>query len=96
MPTERISMRKLKEILRLRFEAGLSYRQITAAAQVSVGVAAKYVAQAEGAGLTWPLPENQDEAALAHLLGKASDPALIRRTPLYAAVRLDSASTGVW
>ena len=25
-----------------------------------------------------------------------TDPALIRRTPLYAAVRLDSASTGVW
>jgi transposase len=66
-------MRKLKEILRLRFEAGLSYRQIAAAAQVSVGVAAKYVAQAERAGLTWPLPENQDEAALARLLGQNPD-----------------------
>ena len=69
MPTERISMRKLKEILRLRFEAGLSYRQIAAAAKVSVGVAAKYVAHAEGAGLTGPVSESLDEAALARLLG---------------------------
>ena len=66
-------MRKLKEILRLRFEAGLSYRQIAAAAQVSVGVAAKYVAQAEQAGLTWPKTSNLDETALARLLGQAAD-----------------------
>jgi transposase len=66
-------MRKLKEILRLRFEAGLSYRQIAAATRVSVGVAAKYVAQAEHAGLTWPFPDNLDEAALARLLGQATD-----------------------
>ena len=73
-------MRKLKEILRLRFEAGLSYRQIAAAAKVSVGVAVKYVAQAERAGLTWPLPENQDETALARLLGQGPDvPARLNR-----------------
>jgi len=73
-------MRKLKEILRLRFEAGLSYRQIAAAAKVSVGVAAKYVAQAERAGLTWPLPDNPDEAALARLLGQTPDvPARLSR-----------------
>ncbi len=73
-------MRKLKEILRLRFEAGLSYRQIAAAAKVSVGVAVKYVAQAERAGLTWPLPENQDETALARLLGQGTDvPARLNR-----------------
>jgi len=48
--------------------------------KVSVGVTAKYVAQAERAGLTWPLPENRDEAALARLLGKANDvPARLSR-----------------
>ena len=73
-------MRKLKEILRLRFEAGLSYRQIAAAAKVSVGVAVKYVAQAKRAGLAWPLPENQDEVALARLLGQSTDvPARLSR-----------------
>lgn len=66
-------MRKLKEILRLRFEANLSYRQIAGSLHLSYGVVAKYVAEAERAGLTWPLPENQDEAALARLLGQAAD-----------------------
>ena len=98
VPTERISMRKLKEILRPRFEAGLSYRQIAAAVQVSVGVAAKYVAQAERAGLTWPLPENQDEAALAHRLGKARDvPARSQRygAPDTAAIHQELKKKGV-
>jgi len=73
-------MRKLKEILRLRFEAGLSYRQIAAAAKVSVGVAAKYVAHAEGAGLTGPVSESLDEAALARLLGLGAEvPGRVRR-----------------
>ena len=31
------------------------------------------MAQAERAGLTWPLPDNPDEAALARLLGQAAD-----------------------
>ena len=61
-------------------ETGEGYQQIAAAAQVSVGVAAKYVAQAKQAGVTWPLPENQDEAALARLLGQAADvPARLNR-----------------
>ena len=91
-------MRKLKEILRLRFEAKLSYRRIAAAAQVSVGVAAKYVAQAKQAGLTWPLPENQDETALARLLGQATDvPARLNRyaAPDGAAMHLELKKKGV-
>lgn len=73
-------MRKLKEILRLRFEAHLSYRQIAGSLRLSYGVVAKYVAAAERAGLTWPLPANQDETALAHLLGQNTDvPARLSR-----------------
>ena len=85
-------MRKLKEILRLRFEAGLSYRQIAAAAQVSVGVAAKYVARAEQAGLTGPMISNLDEAALARLLGEAADvPARLSRYALPDGVAIHQA-----
>jgi transcriptional regulator with XRE-family HTH domain len=35
-------MRKHKEILRLRFEANLSYRQIAGSLNLSYGVVAKY------------------------------------------------------
>ena len=80
MSAPRITLRKLKEIPRLRFEANLSYRQIAGSLRLSYGVVAKYVAEAERAGLTWPLPANQDEAALAHLLGQSPDvPARLNR-----------------
>ncbi len=36
MPRERISMRKIKELLRLKFECGLSTRKIAASLAISV------------------------------------------------------------
>jgi transposase len=68
MPTERISMRKIKEIIRLRFSAGLSYPQIAASLQISAGVAHKITKRAEAIGLSWPLPEDLDESALEKML----------------------------
>ena len=38
MPTERMSMRKLKEVIRLKLECGLKHRQIERAVGVSIGV----------------------------------------------------------
>jgi transposase len=68
MPAERISMRKIKDVLRLKFAAQLSHRQIAAALKVSVGVVNKYLAAAAKANLTWPLPDALDDAALGKLL----------------------------
>ncbi len=36
MPNKRINMRKIRDILRLRFEVGLSFRQISQCADVSI------------------------------------------------------------
>lgn len=66
-------MRKLKEILRLRFEAHLSYRQIAGSLHLSYGVVAKYSKLAAAAGLTSLDISALDEAALARLLGQAAD-----------------------
>ncbi len=41
MPTTRISMRQIKEVLRLKFAARLSHRQIARSLGLSVGVVAK-------------------------------------------------------
>ncbi len=38
MAATRTTMRKLRDVLRLRLEAGLSYRQINASTKVSVGL----------------------------------------------------------
>lgn len=64
MPGERISMRKIKEILRLRYTANLSYTQIAASLKISVGVAHKIIKKAEVLGLSWPISEEIDDGEL--------------------------------
>ncbi|MTI11632.1 IS21 family transposase, partial [Sansalvadorimonas verongulae] len=68
MSDNRISMRKLKEILRMRYENQLSIRKISRSVRVSVGTVSNYLHQFEGAGLTWPLPESFTETALVKAL----------------------------
>jgi len=64
MPTKRMSMRHIKEVLRLKFAAHLSHRQIADCLGVSVGGVAKYVTAATNAGLSYPLPEGMDDRTL--------------------------------
>jgi len=55
-------MRKIKEVLRLRFELKLGYQQIGRSCSMAVSTVHKYLKRAAAAGLTWPLPEDWDEA----------------------------------
>ena len=64
MPTEGLSMRFVREMLRLHHEARLSQRQIARALQLSQGVVSKYLAAARDQGIAWPLAPDLDDAAL--------------------------------
>ena len=55
---ERHPMRKVREILRLRFERGLSHRQISASTGVSKGSLSEYLRRAANAGVTPFTPPN--------------------------------------
>src|SRR5947209_20285289 len=69
MPAQRLSMRKLKEVLRLTYSSGLSQRQIARSLSLSKTTVNKYVELARDAGITsWPLPDGMDGAALARAL----------------------------
>jgi len=57
-------MRAIKEILRLRWEAGLSHRAIAVSCRKGQTTVRDYLLQAEAAGLSWPLPEELDEEGL--------------------------------
>ena len=65
MPAARSSMRKIKDVLRLKYEANLSCRQIAVSLKLSVGVISKYTQAAEAAQLSWPLPDGMDDTTLA-------------------------------
>jgi transposase len=67
-------MRKIREVLRLRLEAGLSIRQISAGTKTSVGAIQKLLARAQALEITWPLPEDLDDSRLAAMFYPGSDP----------------------
>jgi DNA-directed RNA polymerase specialized sigma24 family protein len=47
MPTERLSMRKVREVLRLKHALGLSYREISEATGVGKTAVGEYIRRAE-------------------------------------------------
>src|ERR1700730_1468679 len=63
MPQERLPMRKIREVLRLKAD-GFSKRRIAASLGISATAAMECVQRAQHAGLTWPWPEDLSDAAL--------------------------------
>ena len=61
-------MRKIREILRLRYECRLSIRQISSSVKVSTGAVTKYLRQFDQSDLSWPLPDDIDDSALINRL----------------------------
>jgi transposase len=69
-------MRKLREVLRLRYELKLGYQQIGRSCSIGVSTVHKYLKRAEATGVTWPLPEDWDEARLEAVLFPRPEPAV--------------------
>ncbi len=68
MPADRLTMRKIREILRLRWGVGLSGRKTAKSVKASPSTVSDYVNRAQLAGLSWPLPPELDDEALETLL----------------------------
>jgi transposase len=69
-------MRRLRELLRLKYETGLSHRAIAQACAIGLGTVTLYLQRATAAGLGWPLPEDLEDAALdARLFARPATPA---------------------
>jgi len=64
MPAERASMRKVREVLRLRHALGVSERQIAVTVGVSRSTVGEYLRRAAVIGITWPVPEGLDDGEL--------------------------------
>ena len=64
MAAKRLSMRKIREVLRLKYELGLTHRTIAKALRVAVGTVSEYLAKAKKGGLSWPLPEELSDGEL--------------------------------
>ena len=63
MPAKRLSMRKIREVLRLSANK-MSNRKIAACCSISRPTVADYLRRAANAGLKWPLPPGLSDLAI--------------------------------
>jgi transposase len=76
MPQQRMDIRMIKDILRLKYQGGLSHERIARSLSISKGVVAKYLSLAVAAGLDGSITAELDEASLERLLlGRSADEA---------------------
>ena len=88
-------MRKIREILRLRHEQGLSHREIAQACVIGPGTVSRYLQRAVRRGLGWPLPAELDDAALEARLFPRAAPAAGRARPDCAYIHRELKRDGV-
>ena len=69
-------MRKVREVLRLHYAAGMSLRAVARSLKVSPATVGKCIRRAEAQGLSWPLPDSLDDAGLERRLFPAPAPRL--------------------
>jgi len=82
MPTERLSMRRIRQVLQLHFGAHTSARAIAQEVGVGRTTVQDYLTRADAAGLGWPLPPDlTDEALEQRLFPAPSNKLGARRHP---------------
>jgi len=64
LANKRLSMRRIKEVLRLHHESGLGQRQIGRALSITHATVREYLRRAEQSGLSWPLPATLSDTQL--------------------------------
>ncbi len=67
-------MRKIREVLRLKYGHKKSIREISLSCSVGKSTVSDYLLRASAAGLSWPLPEEMDDVSLERLLFPSTGP----------------------
>ncbi len=62
MPRKRLSMRKIREVLRLLWDQQRSVREVAVSCDLARSTVQEYERRAHTAGLAWPLPVVADSA----------------------------------
>jgi transposase len=82
MPTERVAMRRAREMLRLSRDAGLATREVARRSNVAPSTLREMLRRFERSGLAWPLPLDMTDTALeVRLYGEVGTKQGHRRRP---------------
>ncbi len=95
MATERLSMRKTREILRQKWVLGRSHREVARSLGLSAGAVGAAVARASAAGMDWPAVEVLGEEALEQRLYRVAAGRPARALPDWAYVHAERRRPGV-
>ena len=97
MPAERVSMRKIREVLRLTHALGMSRRLVGEATGIGKTAVGEYVRRAAVAGLRWPLPDEIDDAELERRLfpPRAAGSSAARTDPDWSHIHTEMKRRGV-
>jgi hypothetical protein len=95
MAQRKLTMRKTKEILRLKWELGLSARQVGASLNISHSTAGEYLKRAQQAGLDWEQAKAMSEAAIEKMLFPPQDSKTGRPEPNWPEVEKELKQKGV-
>jgi transposase len=68
MPTKRLTMRKIREILRLKYDCKLTYGQIATSCGIGRTTVSDYLNRFKASSLGWPLSSDMDDIKLEELL----------------------------
>ena len=68
MPAERLTMRKIREVFRLKFDCDISNRKIAESCNIARSTVAEYLFRFQQAALSWPLSQDIDDNQLEQLL----------------------------
>lgn len=90
-------MRKIREVLRLRWDCGLPYEAIGRSCKIATGTVADYVRRAKGAQLTWESAKQLDDQELNRQLfpPPASKAGKTRPLPDWSEVHTELSKKGV-
>lgn len=95
MPAKRLSMRKIREVLRLKHQLGLSHRAVARACSVGLGTVTLYLQRAVELGLGWPLPADLDDGSLEAKLFPREATSRLRVAPDCAGIHQELKRDGV-
>jgi transposase len=88
-------MRKIRQVLRLKYEVGLSHELIAASTGMSKGAVTNAVRRAAQEGLSWPLPAELDDGRLEAMLYAQAAPRGQYAQPDYARMHQELKRQGV-
>ncbi len=96
VPTNRLTMRRIRETLRLHLQAGLSYNEVGRALKISKSAVGKYVSLARVAGVDWVVAQTLiDDELEARLYRPPLPRSSYQLTPDFAAVHQELKRPGV-